>query len=426
MYSSSADLRAGLSRALSLLVLDPEHDEQTPWWMRLPVELRAHGRAGQLGLEQLIELHLQPELGASLDRVRARLDLTPVSAQALRAAARRARISGRAHADHQGRDVYGESNKALWDLAVAPLGEAVERRWGPTCADARCHDARDLPAPDPARAQAEALVRFQTGPSEDGHRDCAEHCAAQLREQGFAVELHRRAESPPVLVAAREPRGLAGRVVLYGHYDTIPANPGWSSDPDVLIERERRWFARGIADNKGPLAARLWALSTLERSPALTWIIQGEEETGSQWSREVLARLIPELEADLWLEETGYHDHVDGTLRLLARTIGPSPDSSLPPDPFSMQLLDGLRVLAASGGLATRAERRGLNKSVVDGGCPFNHALPPGARYLAIGVNDSHAQIHAHDESIPTWTLALHRDELALIFEAIDRLVSGD
>ncbi|MCA9713906.1 MAG: M20/M25/M40 family metallo-hydrolase, partial [Myxococcales bacterium] len=233
---------------------------------------------------------------------------------------------------------------------------------------------------------------------------------------------HRRTGAPPVLEARRPARGLAGHVVLYGHYDTVGANARrWSSDPDRVCERDGRLFARGIADNKGPLAARLWALTTIERAPALTWLIQGEEETGSVWSREVLGRLVPDIAADLWIDETGYHDHDTGALRLLARVIGAGADVSLAPDAVLAELLDGLRILAASAGVATRAEQRGLNKSVVAGGCPFNHSLPPGARYLALGVNDSHARIHAHDESLPPWAFELHRDQLALVFDSVGR-----
>jgi hypothetical protein len=423
MYSSSADLRRGLTRALSLLVLDPGADERRAWWERLPAPRRAAARGGELGLEELSELLLEPELFAAGNRVRARLGVAPLEREQLRGLARRAIISGRAHAAHLGRDIYGESNKALWDVVVAPLGEAVEARWGELAAGLPVDDARTRLAPQGVRGLIEELVSLATGPQDTGHEACVAWLGEQLGALGFELELHRREGAPPVLEARRGARGLAGQVVLYGHYDTVGADAErWASDPDRVCEREGRWYARGIADNKGPLATRLWALSQLERTPALTWLIQGEEETGSVWSREVLAREVPRLDADLWLEETGYHDHADGTLRLLARTIGDLPDSSREPDPALARMLDGLRILAASAALATRTELRSLNKAVVAGGCPFNHALPPGARYLAVGVNDSHARIHAHDESLPTWAFTLHRDELALLFEVVDRI----
>jgi hypothetical protein len=426
MYSSSRDLRRGLSWVLSLLVLDPNANERQPWWTRLPEPHQEAARDGRLGLEPLTKIMTEPEVFSALNRVRDRLALPPLDLLELRGLARRAIISGRAHADHLGRDVYGESNKALWDAAVAPTGRAVEARWGALAASAVVADGRGRAAPAAAVASIERLVEFSTGPADQGHEDCVAYLCEQLSALEFEIVIHRRDGAPPVIEAHRAARGLAGHVVVYGHYDTVAVDAGpWSSDPDQLCERDGRWYARGIADNKGPLATRLWTLENLDRTPALTWLIQGEEETGSTWSREVLGRVVPSLVADLWLEETGYHDHEDGTLRLLARMIGEAPDSSNSPDETLDRMLDGLRILAASAGLATRAEVRGLNKSVAEGGCPFNHALPAGARYLAVGVNDSRAGIHAGDESLPGWTLALHRDELALLFEVVDRIAGS-
>ncbi|MCA9695207.1 MAG: hypothetical protein KC636_36850, partial [Myxococcales bacterium] len=121
MYSSSRDLRRGLSRVLSLLAVDPDADERTPWWARLPDSLSDRARSGALCLEELCALLLAPEHFAAMDRVRERLGVAHLSQSELRGCCRRAVISGRAHADHMGRDIYGESNKALWDLVVAPL-----------------------------------------------------------------------------------------------------------------------------------------------------------------------------------------------------------------------------------------------------------------------------------------------------------------
>jgi hypothetical protein len=44
-------------------------------------------------------------------------------------------ISGKAHRAHMGRDVYGSSNKGLWDLVCADFGRAVAHRFGPTLGD---------------------------------------------------------------------------------------------------------------------------------------------------------------------------------------------------------------------------------------------------------------------------------------------------
>jgi hypothetical protein len=204
---------------------------------------------------------------------------------------------------------------------------------------------------------------------------------------------------------------------MYGHYDvtSFGHEERWTHPPRQLTVAGGRLFARGVADNKGPLACRLAALETLEHTPALTWIIQGEEETGSAVAKALLPNEIRDLQPSLWLDETGYHDHEDRTLRLLGRLIGAN-DASLPADVELNVLMSALRGVASRWGVASRHECRGLNKTVVEGGCPFNHALPSGARYLAVGVNDSSARIHGLNESIPGWTFPLHEAHLDVIF----------
>lgn len=413
MYSSSADLKAGLHRVLSLAVLDPQWDEIRPWWALLPVASQPVARSGRLDMDQLQAAFCEQH--ATLERVRARLGVAPLTVDEVRQAFRRVVISGRAHRAHGGRDVYGASNKALWDMLVAPIATALDQTWGAAAVAEGVCDARVQAAPDGVRALAEQLVGFHTGPRDEGHDACVRWLAASLSDLGFTVRLHRHASRPSVIEAHRAPRGLTGHVVLYGHYDTVGRGGPWSTDPDQLVERDGRWYARGVADNKGPLAARLWALGTLEHTPGLSWFIQGEEETGSRHSRTVLAERVPAVRADLYLDETGYHDHQDGTLRLLARQVGHQPDEWL------RVVLDGLRVVTSRHGLPTRFEERGLNKQVVAGGCPFDQSIPTGARVIALGVNDSVAGIHGVDESLPTWAFRLHREQLALLFHAVDR-----
>lgn len=279
------------------------------------------------------------------------------------------------------------------------------------------------------RETLEALLAFDTSPEGADHLTCASWLCARLGALGFMCRLHLPIQgAPPVIEAHRPARDMRGHVVLYGHYDVASARHGahgWSTPPEVLTEAGGRWFALGVADNKGPLAARLVALARLERTPALTWFIQGEEETGSVAASRVLGERLPGLDADLWLEETGYHDHEDGTLRLIARRVGPEPGVSAPPDAAMGSLLEALRLLAGHWGIGTRLEVRGLNKGAVAGGCPFNRHLPAGARYLAIGINDSFSRIHASNESVPLWTFPLHAEELQVAFHWVDQVVRG-
>jgi hypothetical protein len=285
---------------------------------------------------------------------------------------------------------------------------------------------REAPPLPGTRETLEALLAFDTSPTGQDHAPCVRWLCARLESLGFTCRLHKPlASAPPVIEAHRTRRGLAGHAVLYGHYDVTAARPAaraGASEP-LLVERQGRWFAQGVGDNKGPLAARLMALASLEHTPALTWFLQGEEETGSEGSARVFAERMPQLQADLWLEETGYHDE-DGTLRLIARTLGPGA-KSLEPDAPMRQVLDELQLLASLWAVDTRLEVRGLNKAAVTGGCPFNRNLPEGARYLALGVNDAHSHVHGAGESVPLWTFPLHAEELRVVFHWVGRVARG-
>lgn len=413
MYWSSPNLRAGLHGVLSTLVLSPLWEDGKEWWRALPTELHTAGKSQSLNLEQLASTveELLPQLNAA----RSVLDVAHLDPAETRSAFRKAIISGRAHRSHAGRDVYGTANKGVWDLVVAPVSEALEARWGEAVVQSTQGTPEPLAPDHPAVELMSTLVMHRTGPRDSGHHSCARWLATQLESLGFTVRLHEAGDAPPVIEAHRPAKGMAGHVILYGHYDTVGAGGPWHTDPDQLTEVEGRLFARGIADNKGPLATRLWAIATLEHTPELTWFIQGEEETGSRHARSVLADRVPKLTADLYLDETGYFEGDTGALRLLARNVDGPVDESL------QDWMKAIRLLASRAGLGARHEARGLNKTVVPGGCPFDDALPTGARVFALGVNDAGSAIHGPNESLPTWTIPLHRDQLATLFHCVDR-----
>ncbi|MCB9546013.1 MAG: M20 family metallopeptidase [Myxococcales bacterium] len=419
MYASSTHLKQGLHRALAVthaLSTPIEAGGTLAWWTGLEPEEQEAGRLHRLSLESLAAVYRRPAVRGMIDAGRAAVALPALDHAAVAAAFRAAVISGRAHRAHMGRDIYGSSNKGLWDLVCADLGRAVAERFGTSLGDEAVPTADSAPA-DAALTALRALTAFDTSPAGSDHDACVAWLSARLDDLGFAVEVTGADRGRPLIVARREARGLAGHVVLYGHYDVTPfgREQKWVHPPRKLTEANGRLFARGVADNKGPLACRLAGLATLERTPALTWLIQGEEETGSAVAHALLPAVMEDLRPTLWLDETGYHDHEDGTLRLLARTVRPG-DASEPPDGAMLQLLKALGGLASRWGVAARHECRGLNKSVVAGGCPFNRSLPAGARYLALGVNDSGARIHGLNESLPAWTFPLHVAELDVIF----------
>lgn|GEM_PF-6166247 len=429
MYSSSSHLKQGLHRALAVsyaLTSPAEPGEGVAWWSLLLPDEQERGRLHALPLDALARIYARDTIRAVLDAGRAAMGLSALDHAAVAVAFKVAIISGKAHRDHLGRDVYGSSNKGLWDLVCGDFGGAVALRYGPTLGEDAVPLAESGPS-DAALGALRALTAFDTSPRGDGHGACVAWLAAQLGQLGFDVAVHGADRGRPLLVAHRPARGLSGHLVLYGHYDVTPfgREETWTHPPRELTVADGRLFARGVADNKGPLACRLAAIASVEAAPALTWLIQGEEETGSAVAHALLPDLLRALRPTLWLDETGYHDHIDGTLRLLGRTMGPN-DESLPPDAALTALMGALRGLASRWGVAARHERRGLNKNVVEGGCPFNHALPAGARYLAIGVNDSGARIHGLNESLPAWTFPLHAAELDVVFRWVGHTAGSE
>jgi len=423
MYSSSTDLRVGLHRVLATshaLAFPFAPGTRNEWWTCLDDE-STHGaaRQHQLPLTALAQVFGSSRVQEILAAARRQFGLDALDEAALTSAFRAAIISGKAHRAHGGRDVYGISNKGLWDLVCAPWASALAMRFGDTLGEASRSIADSAPAPR-ALELLQELTRFDTSPDGDGHPACVDWLQTRLRHLGFTTTTIGEEHGRPIVVARRDARGdLGGHVVLYGHYDVTPfgRESKWRFPPRELTVTEGRLFARGVADNKGPLACRLAALEAQQRAPALTWLIQGEEETGSTAAHAVLPEVMAELaDVTLWLDETGYHDHEDGTLRLLARTIA-AEDSSDPIDVEFQLLLRGLTAHASRWAIASRHEQRGLNKNVVAGGCPFNKNLPVGGRYLALGVNDSKARIHGVDESLPGWTFPLHAEQLGVVFE---------
>jgi acetylornithine deacetylase/succinyl-diaminopimelate desuccinylase-like protein len=127
---------------------------------------------------------------------------------------------------------------------------------------------------------------------------------SELTSLGFAAEA-RETGGKPMVVAHWTPRnGDSGQHVLfYGHYDVQPPDPLelWRSPPFEPVRETdakgvERMYARGISDDKGQLmtfveAARAWIKATGDLPVRATFLIEGEEESGS-------TSLIPFLKAN--------------------------------------------------------------------------------------------------------------------------------
>ncbi|GEN95240.1 Sapep family Mn(2+)-dependent dipeptidase [Pediococcus ethanolidurans] len=75
-------------------------------------------------------------------------------------------------------------------------------------------------------------------------------------------------------------------VGIFGHLDVVPAGSNWSVSPFDLTKREKKFFGRGILDNKGPSMACLYGMKLLKEmgmKPAKTirLVLGSDEENES-------------------------------------------------------------------------------------------------------------------------------------------------
>jgi len=146
-----------------------------------------------------------------------------------------------------------------------------------------------------------------------GLEKMAELVRARLEKLGVDVRLIPLEGGPPIVYGEL---GEGQRTLLiYNHYDVQPPDPldEWVSEPFDPQVREGTLYARGVADNKGDLLARLQAVeayqATLGKLPLkLKWIIEGEEEVGSPHLPTFAAEHAELLSADGCIWEAGSKD----------------------------------------------------------------------------------------------------------------------
>jgi acetylornithine deacetylase/succinyl-diaminopimelate desuccinylase-like protein len=118
------------------------------------------------------------------------------------------------------------------------------------------------------------------------------------------------------------------RLLIYNHYDVQPPEPleAWSTPPFAAAVRDGCLYARGVADNKGTLVSRLWAVRAWQAIHGtlpfnLTFLVEGEEEVGSTHLGAFAAAHQEIVKADACLWENG-HRAADGALTLNAGAKG--------------------------------------------------------------------------------------------------------
>ncbi|PTM59059.1 M20/M25/M40 family metallo-hydrolase [Desmospora activa] len=116
----------------------------------------------------------------------------------------------------------------------------------------------------------------------------------------------------PVILGTFGKEGLK-TLSFYNHYDVQPEDPVelWDYPPFGAEIHDGKMVARGVADNKGNLMARLAAIHAYQQVRgelplSIKFIVEGEEEIGSVHLEEFIEKHGDRLHADGCLWEFGY------------------------------------------------------------------------------------------------------------------------
>jgi acetylornithine deacetylase/succinyl-diaminopimelate desuccinylase-like protein len=128
-------------------------------------------------------------------------------------------------------------------------------------------------------------------------KQAATWVADKLKRAGLSVEILPTQGHP--MVYAESPKIEGAPVVLvYGHYDVQPVEPldEWINGPFEPTIRDGNLYARGATDDKGQVLTHVqsvcdWLASGQPLPLQVKFLIEGEEEVGS----ENLERMLPEL-----------------------------------------------------------------------------------------------------------------------------------
>ncbi|MDP8926830.1 MAG: M20/M25/M40 family metallo-hydrolase [Actinomycetota bacterium] len=230
---------------------------------------------------------------------------------------------------------------------------------------------------DSKNALLDELVKFLSMPSisaqtddEGSFQECAEWVRGKLEEAGAEARLV-ETDGHPVVYAEI---GSGDKTLLsYGHYDVQPPEPLelWESDPFKPEVRDGTIFARGVADDKGDVMARIQALRLYQEEHGslpfkLKFLIEGEEEVGSPNLPGFVRSNAELLAADACLWEGSMKDEAGrpmifcgtkGMLYVELRTKGASHDlhsmyGGLAPNP-AWRLVQALRTIKDENGEIT-------------------------------------------------------------------------
>jgi cysteinylglycine-S-conjugate dipeptidase len=182
------------------------------------------------------------------------------------------------------------------EKALASLAASATETLDDLCALARIPSVSARPVPDP------------------DVRASAERTAELMRKAGLAdVELLELDGAHPYVLGHRVEDPALPTLLLYAHHDVQPEGDPkrWTSPPYEPTRRGDRIYGRGIVDDKAGIFVHLSAIAAWVRSAGrlpvnVHFIVEGEEEIGSEHLSEFLRRYRAKMPADcIVLTDTG-------------------------------------------------------------------------------------------------------------------------
>src|SRR6187551_3895432 len=155
------------------------------------------------------------------------------------------------------------------------------------------------------------LLRIPSISADSKHKDdvrkAAEYVKASLKKLGAdQVDLY-ETKGHPIVYGEKIIDPSLPTVLVYGHYDVQPADPInlWSSPPFEPVIKDGKIYARGSCDDKGQVYMHIKAFEIMmkhnQRSCNIKFMIEGEEEIGSEHLGDFVKENKSKLKADVIL-----------------------------------------------------------------------------------------------------------------------------
>lgn len=156
-----------------------------------------------------------------------------------------------------------------------------------------------------------SLIRIPSISSQKSHKQdmtaCAERWCQLLIEAGADRAEVMPSDGNPLVFAEKHVSDDARTVLIYAHYDVMPAEPLelWNSNPFEPIVKDGHIWARGADDDKGQAMIQAKAFEYMVKEKLLThnvkFIFEGEEEIGSPSLNAFISKHKELLKADVIL-----------------------------------------------------------------------------------------------------------------------------